>query len=297
MFAKRVHIVPVGEDVERMVAPVRTMSADRVYLLADEDGSAAQAETAAERLSTDGVETAIESVDHGTVYAVLGLVTTLADRHAPDDTVWVNVSTGSRLATIGAALACMDADTDAEAYHVPRAGDDTDAADATPVADRTTGDDGVAVVPDYPIESPSRDEVATMAIIATLDTDVYTPKKRDLIDEAIRLQSDLDRPIPFADRIVRSADAPAERVTAFDDIGSSQQKGAYRTLRERALAELEAREYVAIDDDGVGRADRITLTPTGEAALRAFRHKVLDVVSALDTRPAPEWLTEGLEAA
>ncbi|MEF8857274.1 MAG: DUF6293 family protein, partial [Haloplanus sp.] len=150
MFAKRVHIVPVGEDVERTVAPARTMSADRVYLLADERGSAAKAETAAERLAADGVETAIESVDHGTVYAVLGLVTTLADRHAPDDTVWVNVSTGSRLATIGAALACMDADTDAEAYHVPAAD-----ADATAVADRTAGDDGVAVVPDYPIESPS----------------------------------------------------------------------------------------------------------------------------------------------
>jgi hypothetical protein len=87
-----------------------------------------------------------------------------------------------------------------------------------------------------------------------------------------------------------------ERVAAFDDIGASQQKGAYRTLRERALSELEAREYVAIDD-GVGRADRLALTPTGEAALRAFRHKVLDVVAALDTRSAPDWLTEGLEAA
>jgi hypothetical protein len=258
-----------------------------MHLLADEDeASAAQAETA------DGVETAVESVDHGTVCAVLGLVTTLADRHAPDDTVRVNVSTGSRLAATGAALARMDADTDAEAYHVRTADDD---ADATAV----TGHDDAAVVPDYPIESPSRDEVATMAIIATLDTDVYTPKKRDLIDEAIRLRSELDRPSAFADRIVRSADAPAEWVAAFDDIGASQQKGAYRTLRERALAELETREYVAIDDDddGVGRADRLAPTPTGEAAIRAFRHKVHDVVAALDTRSAPDWLTEGLEAA
>jgi len=287
MFAKRVHIVPVGEDVERMVPPAREMAADRVYLLADEDESSVpRGEEAAERLASDGIETTVEPVDHGTVYAVLGLVTTLADRHAPEDTVRVNVSTGSRLATIGAALACMDDDTDAEAYHVPTADAETVAND----------ENEVSVVPDYPIESPSRDEVATMAVIATLDTDVYTPKKRDLIDEAIRLQVELDGAIPFAERIVRSADVPAGQVTGFGDIGPSQQKGAYRTFRERALAELEAREYVTIDDDGVGRADPITLTPTGEAALRAFRHKVLDVVRALDTREAPDWLTEGVES-
>ncbi|AZH25288.1 hypothetical protein DU502_07810 [Haloplanus aerogenes] len=277
----------MGEDIERMVSPVRKMAADRVYLLADEaESSVARAETVVERLASEGVETAVESVDHGTVYAILGLVTTLADRHAPDDTVRVNVSTGSRLATIGAALACMDDDTDAEAYHVPTA-------DMETVTDR---ENEVSVVPDYPIESPSRDEVATMAIIATLDTDVYTPKKRDLIDEAIRLQAELDGAIPFAERIVRSADVPAGQVTGFGDIGPSQQKGAYRTFRERALAELETREYVTIDDDSVGRSDPITLTPTGEAALRAFRHKVLDVVETLDTHAAPDWLTEGLES-
>jgi len=290
MFAKRVHIVPVGEAVERMVSPVLELSADRVYLLADADGvTRAQADPVAERLASEGVEAEIEPVDQGTVYAVLGLVTTLADRHA-DDVVRVNVSTGSRLATIGAALACMDDDTEAEAYHVP-------ADDGTAVADRAMGGDDVAVVPDYPIESPSRDEVATMTIIATLDTERYTPKKRDLIDEAIGLQHDLDRSIPFAEQIVRSADVPAAKVTTFDDLGPGQQKGAYRTFREHALAELEAREYAVVDDESVGRSDPITLTPTGEAALRAFRHKVLDVVAVLDTRSAPDWLTEGVESA
>lgn len=286
MFAKRVHIVPVGGAVERMVSPVLELSADRAYLLAGEGGATrTPADSVAERLASEGVETAIEPVDQGTVYAVLGLVTTLADRHA-DDVVRVNVSTGSRLATIGAALACMDDDTGAEAYHVPT--------DGAAVAGR---ENDVAVVPDYPIESPSRDEVATMAIVATLDTAVYTPKKRDLIDEAIRLQHDLDRPIPFAERLVRSADVPATQVTAFDDLGASERKGAYRTFRERALTELEARGYVVVDDESVGRSDRITLTPTGEAALRAFRHKVVDVVTALDTRSAPDWLTDGVETA
>jgi hypothetical protein len=38
MFAKRVHIVPVGEAVERMVSPVIELSADRVSLLVDADG-------------------------------------------------------------------------------------------------------------------------------------------------------------------------------------------------------------------------------------------------------------------
>jgi hypothetical protein len=290
MFVKRVHIVPVGDNVERMVSPAIEMRADLVFLLADERASSpADADAIAEQLDAEGIETRLESVDQENVYAVLGLVTTLADRHANDE-VRVNVSTGSRLATVGAALACMDDDTDAEAYHVSESG-------VGAVTDRDDEGGGVSVVPDYPIESPSRDEVATMGIVAVLDTDVYTPKKRDLIDEALGLNGRLEEPIPFAQWIVDSAEADGSAVTGFGDIDSDAQKGAYRTFRERTLSSLEAKGYVAVDDDTVGRSDPVTLTPTGRAALLAFRHKILDVVRAFDDREIPDWLTDGMEPA
>jgi hypothetical protein len=280
MYAKRIHIVPVGDDTERMVDPLVGMRADEAYLLVDEG---AEAGAVVDRLAAAGIDVAVEHVDQGSVYAVLGLVTTLADRREPNDTVRVNVSTGSRLATVGAALACMDEDTDAEAY-VPTAGEGADVAD---------GDDPVSVVPDYPIESPSRDELATLVIVAALDTAVYTPKKRDLIDEALGLRASVDEPIAFAERIADGAARPPSDVRGFDDLQADEQKGAYRTFRKWVLAELEASGYVVVEDESVGRSDPITLTPTGKATLQAFRHKVLDVVRAFDD-DTPDWLTDGM---
>lgn len=313
VYGKRVHIIPVGDDVERMVRPAIEMQADVVYLLAhtnqksDVNGGGAEAgfpgvdwtdpdsvqrylttirdqgfETVAsaiEKLAEHRIEVMVEFVDQHDVYSVLGLVTTLTHRRSTDDDVVVNVSTGTRLATIGAAMARMDEDTDAVAYHVP----DTD---TETISDP---DQGVADVPDYHLESPSRDALAAMAIIATRDTERYTPKKSDLIDWALRLRAEAGISIGYADRIVQSRldrNPKAPQPTGFDDLDSTGKKGAYRTLRTSVLDGLRKRDYVTVDDEQVGRADLVTLQPAGEAALRAFRHKILDVIDALaaDTR-------------
>jgi hypothetical protein len=281
MYAKRIHIVPVGGETERMVEPLVEMCADETYLLVEEGSDASGV---VDRLSAEGIGVAVENVDQKSVYAVLGLVTTLADRQDPEDTVRVNVSTGSRLATVGAALACMDEDTDAEAY-VPTVDDEGEIAD---------GESPVSVVPDYPIESPSRDGLAALAIVAALDTDAYTPKKRDLIDEALGLRPALDEPLVFVERIANAAERRPSEVTEFGDLRTDEQKGAYRTFREWVLAELKTSGYVVVNDESVGRSDPITLTATGEAALQAFRHRILDVVRALKRRETPEWLTDGM---
>ena len=311
MYGKRVHIVPVGDDVDRMVGPAIELRSDIVYLLAhapaatadtpslpavdwDDSDSVARlierleahdCETVAhavERLAAHEIDAPVEFVDQNDVYAVLGLTTTLAHRRPEDDDIAVNVSTGTRLATVGAALARMDEDTDADAYHVPESSDGQAVAPA---------DGGVADIPDYHLESPSRDELAAMAI-------VYTAKKSDLIDWALRLRTGAEVTIGYADHIVRGElDRQRGEPTRFDELAAASKKGAYRTLRTRALEELVECDYVAVDDDQIGRADLVTLTPTGEATLRAFRHKILDVVGALETHAEipdpPQWLGTG----
>ncbi|MFB6257010.1 MAG: hypothetical protein ABEH58_09865 [Haloplanus sp.] len=150
----------------------------------------------------------------------------------------MNVATGSRPATVGAALDCTDEDTDAEAY-APRTDD---------VGKVTDGNDPVSVVPDYPIESPSCDGLATLAIPVSLDTDIYTPKKRDPIDRSLELRPALGEPIAFAEHIVSRAKRPPSEVAGFDDLRADEREGAYRTFRKRVLTELEANGCVVIDD-------------------------------------------------
>lgn len=306
MYGKRVHVVPVGDAVERMVAPATELGADVVYLLAHAttdadtdrtardrppiavdgsdalDGSLAQLRSdgfdttaaAAAQLTTAGIDVVVEFVDQNDVYSILGLVTTITHRRDSGDDVAVNVSTGTRLATIGAALARMDEDTDAAAYHVP----ESESVPATDVSD------AVADVPDYPLNSPSRDALTAMAIVVALDTDVYTSKKSDLIDWGLRLRAEADVSIGYVERIVQSyrdRNDVTAAPTTFDDLDSAGKKGAYRTLRTGVLDTLLDQGYLSIDDEQVGRADLVALEPAGQAALRAFRHKILDVIDAL----------------
>ncbi|ELY77813.1 HFX_2341 family transcriptional regulator domain-containing protein [Natrinema gari] len=278
---KRVHVVPLGYEFDRILKPIKTQRADLVYLLEDEhtgsgrrggepseadDGTGQRNATAAADYHAE-LRTELESIvpevrtrecDLTDVYAVLGDVTTLADVHA-DDQVYVNVSGAGTIPAIGATIACMDVSTDAHAYYVEPSEYAHDGANE-PVS---FGLDEIEEVPTYPIESPTRDQVAIMGFLddpaaweGYHDDRTAPPKKKDLIEYA------RDRELDFmADR--RS---PDER--------SGEDKGAFRVLDTHVLEPLVEDGYVTIES--VGRRRVVELTTRGENAYRAFRHKLIE---------------------
>lgn len=279
---KRVHVVPLGYEFDRILEPIRDQRADLVYLL--EDGGAGDGGTGGERTGESGDgdvagnETAtadyhdelraeLESIvpevrtwecDLTDVYAVLGDVTTIADVHA-DDRVYVNVSGAGTIPAIGATIACMDVSTDAHAYYV----EPSEYAHDGTVEPASFGIDEMEQVPTYPIESPTRDQVAIMEFLADPaawegyhDDRTTPPKKKDLIEYA------RDHELSFmADR--RS---PDER--------TGEDKGAFRVLDTHVLEPLAEDGYVTIES--VGRRRVVELTERGENAYRAFHHKLID---------------------
>ncbi|WP_226481115.1 DUF6293 family protein [Natrinema amylolyticum] len=278
---KRVHVVPLGYEFDRILEPIRNQRADLVYLLEDE--SAGGGRRGGEQGETDGgtdernatatadyhdeLRAELESIvpevrtrecDLTDVYAVLGDVTTLADVHA-DDQVYVNVSGAGTIPAIGATIACMDVSTDAHAYYV----EPSEYAHDGTTEPISFGLDEMEEVPTYPIESPTRDQVAIMEFLADPaawegyhEDRTARPKKKDLIEYA------RDRDLDFmADR--RS---PDER--------SGEDKGAFRVLDTHVLEPLAEDGYVTIES--VGRRRVVELTERGENAYRAFRHKLMD---------------------
>lgn len=279
---KRVHVVPLGYEFDRILEPIRDQRADLVYLL--ENDGAGDVGTGTERTSEgddgtgtrnatadadyhDELRAALESIvpeirtwecDLTDVYAVLGEVTTIADIHA-DDQVYVNVSGAGTIPAIGATIACMDVSTDAHAYYVEPS---EYAHDGTrePIS---FGLDEMEQIPTYPIESPTRDQVAIMEFLADPaawdgyhDDRTAPPKKKDLIEYA------RDQELSFmADR--RS---PDER--------TGEDKGAFRVLDTHVLEPLAEDGYVTIE--AVGRRRVVELTERGENAYRAFHHKLMD---------------------
>jgi hypothetical protein len=273
---KRVHIVPLGYEFDRIVEPIRDQRADLVYLLEDE-GAGERRTSGSDRGVGEQTATAdyheelraeLESIvpevrtrecDLTDVYAVLGDVTTIADVHA-EDRVYVNVSGAGTIPAIGATIACMDVSTDAHAYYVEPSEYAHDGA-REPIS---FGLDGVEALPTYPIESPTREQVAIMEFLAEPsawdgfhDDRTAPPKKKDLIEYA------RDRELAFmADR--RSPDDRGE------------DKGAFRVLDTHVLEPLSEDGYVTIES--VGRRRVVELTERGENAYRAFRHKLMDDV-------------------
>ena len=239
-----VHIVPLGYEYDRIVGPVREYGVDVVYLL-EHDGPPQERVDYHDDLKVElreEAEVRSRSVDLMDIYDVLGEVTTIAADH-PEDIVRVNVSSGSKLSAVGAAIACMC--TDATPYYVHPEG----YAHADREERQSYGYAGDEVLPSYPIEAPTRDQVATMAFLAETNTDQRTAKKKDLIEYAE------DAELSFI----------AENEPAND-------KAKFALLNANVVDPLVDDGY--IDVEQVGRRKQVTLTDTGRDALRAFRHKL-----------------------
>jgi hypothetical protein len=237
-----IHVAPLGYEYDRIKAPVLEYDADTLYLLRDPGrGRAEYHDRLASELTDAGVAVRSRRIDLGDMYDVLGEVTTIADGHA-DDIVRVNVSSGPKLSTVGAALACMV--TAAIGYHVhPES-----RSHPIETSPRTEGMAMAEQLPTYPIETPTTDQLRILEYIdSTLET--YTPKKSDLIEFAE------EQELAF---ITRSEPA--------------NDKAKFALLNNRIIDPLVEDGY--IDIETVGRTKQVTLTETGRNALRAFRHKL-----------------------
>ena len=114
----RVHIAPVGFEIERITEPIETERADRIYLItrAERDAAAPFVEEVVRRLGSSSwpVEVRVVRPDLWNVFGVLAALRTIfenerrTDRNAADVLpIRVNVSTGTKITAIAGTLACM----------------------------------------------------------------------------------------------------------------------------------------------------------------------------------------------
>jgi hypothetical protein len=114
----RIHVAPVGFEVERVTEPVLQERADRVYLITRTRDDAAQpfVDEVVRRLrrARRPVEVEVRRADIWDVFGALAELRTIfererrIDRHASDVVpIRVNVSTGTKITAIAGTLACM----------------------------------------------------------------------------------------------------------------------------------------------------------------------------------------------
>jgi hypothetical protein len=245
----RVHIVPVGFEVERITEPLERERADRVYLITRPapDAAATFVDAVEQRLARAGwpIDVRVVRTELWDSFAAVAAYRSIfeaegrTDRHARGVLpIRVNVSTGTKITAIAGTLACMLWNGEAYYVQVSRSW-----FSERPPKIRTVHDavERVDPVPVYELRAPARELIE---VLEALDRRGGSLRKRDLLREL-----GLDR--------------------AGSDVGPALSAQAQHGRLARRLEPLEARWGFVVTDARGPRA-RVRLTDQGRVALTLF---------------------------
>jgi hypothetical protein len=236
---ERVHVAPLGFEHDRVLLPAQNLKADKLYLLEHDQPDAIETwyhGELRERIEKSDIDLRREDCNIFGLYDTLGTVAEIISEHGKDE-VYVNVSSGSKISAIGGMIACMA--TGATPYYVhPKSYGREDLEKPEPVSE---GMDDISELPAYPVDAPSEEKIAVLNYI---DSQEYATKE-DLIE--------------FSE---------AQSLEYISESEAKSKKAKYRLLETNIISPLSEDGYIQIRQ--VGRTKRVSLTPAGENALRAF---------------------------
>ena len=110
MIKLRVHIAPLGYEIDRIVIPATRMKADKVYLLRhdnySEDKSGPYREKIIKKLNKKNIETKVVNVNRYSLFAIIKTVKEIIQDEREND-IYLNVASGSKIHAVGCMMACM----------------------------------------------------------------------------------------------------------------------------------------------------------------------------------------------
>ncbi len=106
----RIHIAPVGYEIDRVVHPAKQEKADRVWLLLHEnksdDKSSPFIAKITNHLEKSGIEVKQEDHDRRDLFKIIRAIKNIVDREKGNE-IYVNLASGSKIQAIGTMMACM----------------------------------------------------------------------------------------------------------------------------------------------------------------------------------------------
>ena len=172
----RVHIAPLGFEVDRIVLPAIRLRADAVWLLVHSNRSEDKAEPfeaeIRERLGGEGIEVRAEYADRKNLFGMLKAVRGIIAGEGGGNDIYVNVSSGSKIQSIACMMACMmwnDTASITPYYAEPEGY--TSSAESTGRAPEqmSSGLKSITTLPKYRIQTPRQELVRALAIVSTAE--------------------------------------------------------------------------------------------------------------------------------
>ena len=178
----RVHIAPVGFEIDRIIIPAVRMKADKVWLIVHdnvaEDKANKYRQKIEKELEKKGIKTEITYANRLMLFPIIKAVTEIIFKERKND-IYINVATGSKIHAIGCMMACMLFD-DREKIHPFYA-----QAEKYPEYDgkkqQTYGVADIHSLPTYRIGTPKRELLEAMRIIKNANGRI---QKKKMAEEA-----------------------------------------------------------------------------------------------------------------
>lgn len=110
LSALRVHVAPVGFEIDRIVIPARQLKADKVWLLIHDNPSEDKARPYLEKIKKELVKSHIDMetylVDRLNLFKIIKAVKEIVEKEKENE-IYVNVASGSKIHAIACTMACM----------------------------------------------------------------------------------------------------------------------------------------------------------------------------------------------
>lgn len=253
-YPLRVHIAPVGYDIDRVVLPLERMAADRVWLVKERN------ETEDNGLEyyqgiLDGLQKKVPQCEvknkscdllNRDLFDILRVYREIIEEES-ENHIFINVSTGTKIHSIAGMLVSMifkEEKNDICPYYAVPEDYDGETASGRPLV---TGCKDIHSIPSYKIERPREDLLTVLKIIEALTLDGTRLTKNVLIEK-------LDE--------IRYLEFQQERVRSSQDAKSAK----YRALDRKYIQPLI--EWNFIEILGTGTRKEIQLTQEGKNILK-----------------------------
>ena len=235
----RIHIVPLGYEKDRVLDPLRDLKADKVILLIhDDDEELWYRREVKNELRGSTIKIEERDCDIFDMYGTIGTIADIIDNH-PDDDIYVNLATGSKVTAIGGMIACML--TDATPYYVRAERYGPENKEGPPSDPVSSGVKGIDNLPSFHIDEHPAEQIHALEFISNEGP----VRKSELIEFGDENQ------LPF-----------------LSDHNSANRTGQYRLLDNHIIDPLTERGEITVEK--VGRRSEIKITQAGQNTLRAF---------------------------
>ena len=250
----RVHIAPVGFDVDRIVLPAVRMKADRVWLITHNkpygDKGARFIKLIQTGLNEARIQCLQEQADRIDLFDILRALRIIILKEK-GNSILVNVSVGSKIQAIASMMACMmfkDIAMIKPYYAVPERYTTTLAKEEE--KQETEGLEDIIPMPEYKIEMPDEKLIKCLRLINLKTNGKIT--KRELKDAAMK-----------ADLIHVDKERTTTKKRTKEEYS---EQAAYMSLNKNLIAPLQNWRFVT--ESKVGTHHIITLTDDGKNALK-----------------------------